>query len=79
MPDDRWTNAGSTNATDFLTVDFGKTRAISELKLYTYDDGQDIRVPQSFDVQYLSGTTWMSAPGQVKTPALRQPPMPPMK
>jgi len=69
MPDDRWTNAGSTNATDFLTVDFGQARAINEVKIYTYDDGQDIRVPQSFDVQYLSGTTWTSAPGQVKTPA----------
>ncbi len=26
-------------------------------------------MPQSFDVQYLSGTTWTSVPGQVKSPA----------
>ena len=38
--------------------------------------GQDLHLrrrserasPQSFDVQYLSGTTWTSVPGQVKTP-----------
>jgi hypothetical protein len=69
MPDDRWTNAGSTNVTDNLGVDFGQARSINEVKIYTYDDGQDLRVPQSFDVQYLSGTTWTSVPAQVKTPA----------
>ena len=69
IPDDRWTNAGSTNATDYLGVDFGQARSISEVKIYTYDDGQDIRVPQSFDVQSLSGSTWTSVPGQVKAPA----------
>jgi F5/8 type C domain len=69
MPDNRWTNAGSTNATDNLGVDFGQTRSVNEVKIYTYDDGKDLRVPQSFDVQYLSGTTWASAPSQTKTPA----------
>jgi len=69
MPDDRWTNAGSTNSTDSLTVDFGQQRPINEVKIFTYDDGQNVRVPQSFDVQYLSGTSWTSVPGQVKTPA----------
>jgi F5/8 type C domain len=68
MPDDRWTNAGSPNATDSLTVDFGQQRTINEVKIYTYDDGQNVRVPQSFDVQYLSGTTWTSVTGQVKAP-----------
>jgi hypothetical protein len=68
MPDDRWTNAGSPNATDSLTVDFGQSRPINEVKIFTYDDGQNVRVPQSFDVQYLTGTTWTSVPGQVKAP-----------
>jgi hypothetical protein len=69
MPDDRWTNAGSTNATDYLAVTFAQPRPINEVKIYTYDDGQNVRVPASFDVQYLSGTTWASVPGQVKAPA----------
>jgi Carbohydrate binding module (family 35)/F5/8 type C domain len=68
MPDNRWSNAGSTNATDNLGVDFGQPRSINELKIYTYDDGQDLRAPQNFDVQYLSGATWTSVPGQLKTP-----------
>jgi hypothetical protein len=69
IPDDRWTNAGSTNATDYLGVDFGQSRPVTEVKIYTYDNGQNVRVPQSFDVQYLSGSTWTSIPGQVKTPS----------
>jgi F5/8 type C domain len=69
-PDDRWTNAGSPNATDSLGVDFGAPRDVTEVKIYTYDDGQDVRVPQQLEVQYLSGTTWTSVPGQIHTPAL---------
>jgi hypothetical protein len=68
MPDDRWTNAGSTNSTDYLGVNFGYQRNVNEVKIYTYDDGQNVRVPQSFNVQYLSGSTWKSVPSQVKTP-----------
>jgi len=69
MPDDRWTNAGSTNATDYLGLDFGQARPINEVKIYTYDDGQDLRAPQNINVVYLSGTTWKSVPGQVNAPA----------
>lgn len=69
MPDDRWTNTGSTNSTDYLGVDFGYTRPVNEVKIYTYDDGQNVRAPQSYDVQYLSGSTWTSIPSQTKAPA----------
>jgi hypothetical protein len=69
VPDDRWTNVGSPNASDYLGVDFGQQRPVQEVKIYIYDDGQNVRAPQSLDVQYLSGTTWTSVPGQVETPA----------
>lgn len=69
IPDDRWTNSGSANATDSLGVDFGAPRPIREVKFYTYDDGQNIRVPAGYDVQYLKDGGWLSVPGQVKTPA----------
>jgi hypothetical protein len=69
IPDDRWTNSGSPNATDFLGVDFGTPREITEVMIYTYDDGQDVRVPQELELQYLSGNTWLPVPGQVKVPA----------
>jgi len=68
-PDNRWTNAGSPNATDHLGVDFGAARPINEVKLYPYDDGADIRVPQDYDVQYLAGDQWKSIPGQTRNPA----------
>ena len=70
VPDDRWTNVGSPNATDYLGVDFGAPRDVTEVKIYTYDDGQDVRVPQKLEVQYLSGSTWTSVPGQSNTPAV---------
>jgi hypothetical protein len=69
IPDDRWTNSGSSNATDFLGVDFGAPREVTEVMIYTYDDGQDVRVPQELELQYLSGDTWVPVPGQVKVPA----------
>ncbi len=69
IPDDRWTNTGSPNATDFLGVDFGAPRQVSELKIYTYDDGQNVRVPQGLELQYLAGNTWTPVPGQVMSPA----------
>ena len=68
MPDDRWTNAGSPNATDYLTVDFGQQRSINEVKIYTYDDGKNVRVPQSFDVQYLVGQHLDLRPGASQDP-----------
>ncbi len=67
-PDDRWTNVGSPNATDFIGVDFGSDQEISQLSLYIYDDGNDVLAPQSFDVEYLMGDTWMSVPDQMKSP-----------
>lgn len=69
MPDNRWTTTGSTNSTDYLGVDFGYQRPVDEVTIYTYDDGQNVRAPRSYDVQYLSGSTWISVPGQAKTPA----------
>lgn len=60
MPDDQWANTGSTNNTDYLGVDFGYQRPVGEVKICTYDDGQNVRAPQSLDVQYLSGSTWTS-------------------
>lgn len=69
IPDDRWTNSGSPNATDHLGVDFGAPRKINEVKIYTYDDGATIRVPASYNVQYLKDGAWVSVPGQVKSPA----------
>lgn len=68
-PDNRWTNAGSPNETDHLGVDFGAARPVNEVKIYTYDDGKDVRAPKSYDVQYLAGDTWRSVPGQARTPA----------
>jgi hypothetical protein len=69
VPDDRWTNVGSPNAKDFIGVDFGSPKELSQLSLYIYDNGKDVRAPADFDVEYLSGNTWISVPAQSKSPA----------
>lgn len=69
IPDNRWTNLGSPNATDHLGVDFGAVRPLQQVSLYLYDDRDRIRAPAAYDVQYLDGQTWRSIPNQVKTPA----------
>jgi hypothetical protein len=58
IPDDRWTNKGSVNATDYLGVNFGYVRRIDNVHLFTYDDGATVRTPQALEVQYLDGATW---------------------
>jgi hypothetical protein len=70
IPEDRWTNLGSPNATDYLGVNFGAPRQVDEIKLYTYDDGASIRVPQSFEVQYLDGDIWRPVPNPTAAPAV---------
>ncbi len=69
IPEDRWTNAGSPNPTDYLGVDFGAPRQVDEVKLYTYDDGDTVRVPRSMEVQYLDGSTWREVPSATEVPA----------
>ncbi len=69
-PDDRWTNVGSPNATDFVGVDFGSPQEIRQLSVYIYEDGDQVLAPDDFDVEYLVGETWMSVPDQTKSPAV---------
>jgi len=73
MPDNRWTNAGSTNPTDSLGVDFGAARPVNEVKIYLYDDGATVRAPASYEVQYLSAGAWRSVPDPIQSPATPAP------
>ncbi len=49
-PPNRWTTDGSTNAKDWLEIDFGTTRVIDTLKLYFLDDGTNIVAPERYSV-----------------------------
>ncbi|HEU5069152.1 MAG TPA: discoidin domain-containing protein [Verrucomicrobiae bacterium] len=67
-PVNRWTSYGSTNATDWLEVDFGEPKEIGRIELCIYDDHGGVQPPESYTVQSWSGSEWQDVPDQVKTP-----------
>jgi hypothetical protein len=74
-----WGTRGSPNATDWLQLDFGKPTTLDTFRLYFYSNktfgsgGNTYREPARYDVQYFDGTSWQTAPGQLKAPGTPQP------
>ncbi|MGN6642586.1 MAG: MGH1-like glycoside hydrolase domain-containing protein, partial [Verrucomicrobiota bacterium] len=68
-PPNRWTAAGSPNATDWLEVDFGVQRPIDNVKLYFLDDGEKVVAPERFELEYWNGAAWKPVPQQTRAPA----------
>jgi hypothetical protein len=63
----RWTCYNSPNAQDYFGVDLRQTQAISNVKLFFYSDGGGVQLPSSYDLQYLSGSNWVTVPGQQRS------------
>jgi hypothetical protein len=67
-PPNRWTSEGSTNTKDWLELDLGAERLLSELVLYFLDDELDdkkdgsskVRSPRSFEVQVWDKDSWQT-------------------
>jgi hypothetical protein len=68
-PPNRWTAAGSGNDADWLAIDFGTPRPITEVKAYFYDDGARVRRPASYEIEHWDGRVWQPVPDQTRTPA----------
>ncbi|MFT6238852.1 MAG: hypothetical protein ACJAQT_000927 [Akkermansiaceae bacterium] len=67
-PVNRWTTYGSPNETDWLEVDFGKSKTFSRVELHIYDDRGGVQAPTSYKVQYLSGDRWVDVNDVKKSP-----------
>jgi hypothetical protein len=70
-----WGAAGSPNTQDWYEINFGHSRTVDELRLHFRDSrpqNATYRAPASYNVQYLSGSTWTNAGSQVKTPSAPQ-------
>jgi hypothetical protein len=70
-----WGAAGSPNTQDWYEINFGQSRTVDELRLHFRDSrpqNATYRAPASYNVQYLSGSTWTNAGSQVKTPSAPQ-------
>ncbi|EGO53993.1 hypothetical protein NEUTE1DRAFT_140342 [Neurospora tetrasperma FGSC 2508] len=55
QPDDtlvnsRWTSYASPNAQDYFALDLRRPQAVSDVRLYFYDDGGGVRRPASYDL-----------------------------
>ncbi len=67
-----WGAGGSPNAQDWYELNLGSAKTLNEIRLHFKDSrpaGGTYRAPSAYDVQYHNGSSWVSAPGQVKTPA----------
>jgi hypothetical protein len=66
----RWTTFNSQNGVDYYGVDFQRLATINEIRLTFYDDGGGVRVPQSYILQYWTGSAWanLGNPGQTPPP-----------
>lgn len=48
--------------TTYFSLDFRRAQAVSDVRLYFYDDGGGVRRPASYDLQYWTGTAWLTVP-----------------
>ena len=60
----RWTSYASPNTQDSFGIDLRRDQAVSDVRLYFYDDGGGVRIPASFDLQYWTGSAWVTVPNQ---------------
>ena len=67
-----WGTSGSSTATDWFALDFGRTRTVDEVRLYVRDDrsGNRYRAPASYTVQAWNGSAWVDTASQTRTPAV---------
>ena len=68
-PPNRWTAEGSSNASDWIEIDFGTPRPIESLKLFFLDDGSESRIvpPESVTVEGYAQGKWFSIADQNAT------------
>ncbi|GAA2855873.1 hypothetical protein GCM10010517_14110 [Streptosporangium fragile] len=66
-----WGAGGSPNSQDWYELNFGAARTFNEVRLYFKDSrpaSGTYRAPSSYDIQYHNGSSWVSVPGQAKSP-----------
>lgn len=56
----RWTNAGSKSETDWLSINFGQPRSVSEIKLYIVQEPGKFDLPNQLNFEYNDNGKWQS-------------------
>lgn len=68
FPRSRWTSYGSKNETDWYAVEFNEPKIINRIDILFYNDNGGVKTPESYQVQYWTGTEWSNIPNQLKNP-----------
>ncbi len=68
-PPNRWTTAGSPNAMDGATIDFGAARRVESVKLYFLDDSSGVTPPARYELAAWRNGAWVRIAGQRRSPA----------
>ncbi len=69
LPANRWTTQGSTADTDWYALDFGLPRAVSQVKLHFYADGQAFAAPADYAIECWAQGKWVPLPLIRRVPA----------
>ncbi len=65
----RWTAFGSPNRSDWVQLDFRRSRTVWQVDLYLWGDSVGVRAPRRFSIQYWDGAHWMDARVESRVPA----------
>lgn len=68
-PRNRWTAYNSPNAVDWLALDYGASQTIDSIKVDLFGDASAIRAPQSYNVEYWTGSAWANVSSPAYSPA----------
>ena len=63
-----WSNAGSQNAEDWFSLDFGTEERFSYAQLYFYADDTNFKAPAKYTIQYWKDENWLDVSDSHTTP-----------
>ncbi|MGJ6969313.1 discoidin domain-containing protein, partial [Streptosporangium sp. G11] len=67
-----WGAGGSAGAQDWYELNLGSAKTLNEVRLHFKDSrpaSGTYRAPSAYDIQYHNGGSWVSVPGQSKSPS----------
>jgi hypothetical protein len=65
----RWSALGTHGAHDWVEVEFDEPKSVNRVELYLWGDGDKIRAPRSYTVQYWDGSKYRDAEVRSRFPA----------
>jgi len=66
----RWSTYGSSSASDWYALDFGKVRSVSSAKLYFFEDDKIFGKPDDYSIEYWDGREWQKVNEKSRIPVL---------